>query len=436
MTWLALVAVSWLLVCWSAWGCYALRDFAYARLEERCRRLGRPARFSQILKQQEMALLALELVLILAVIAYSISACVLVGWFHDGAERDLLERIVQSIGLLVAIIVGAVQLPWAISRIGSEAFLDVNWPVISSWIFLTQPLLRAGVAFAATLRQFFGMEESDADGVNDIGDEIRSVVDEGQREGVLESDAGEMIHGVMELQNEDVGAIMTPRTEMYSLPVDLPLDEARQRLVESGHSRVPVIGDTTDDIIGILYAKDLLRALAPPKDHEPFPVLRNVVREPLYVPVTTEIPKLLELMKRERVQMAIVLDEYGGVAGLVTMEDILEEIVGEISDEYDDQKRPADAAVKVISPDAIEAGGRARLSELDEQFSFGFPEDGEADTLAGFVFSQFGKLPTVGESVVWQNLRLTVLAADRRKITRVRIDRTSPEESRSPAQML
>src|SRR5262249_2977933 len=176
-----------------------------------------------------------------------------------------------------------------------------------------------------------------ADDAAVVGDEIRAVVDEGRREGVIESDAGQMIHRVMELQDEDVAAIMTPRTEMFCIDVESSLDEARLKLIESGHSRVPVIGESTDDILGLLYAKDFLKAVGPHRSGDPIPVLRDLLREPVYVPVTTQIPALLELLKRKKVHIAIVLDEYGGVAGLVTMEDILEEIVGEIADEFDDE---------------------------------------------------------------------------------------------------
>ena len=131
------------------------------------------------------------------------------------------------------------------------------------------------------------------------------------------------------LQQEDVAAVMTPRTDMDCVEAQLSLDEARRRMIEAGHSRMPVIGNSTDDIVGILYAKDLLRHLSDGAESSQ-PVLKDIVREPFYVPETTGIDKLLESMKRRRVHIAIVLDEYGGVAGLVTMEDVLEQIVGEI----------------------------------------------------------------------------------------------------------
>jgi CBS domain containing-hemolysin-like protein len=150
-------------------------------------------------------------------------------------------------------------------------------------------------------------------------------------------------------------------------------------------------------------------------------VLRDIIRDPVFVPITTEIPSLLELMKRQKVHIAIVHDEYGGVAGLVTMEDILEEIVGEIADEYDDEEQADD--IHEVNASTVEVSARVRLDELNRRFDFGLPEDGEFDTVGGFVFSQKGSMPSPGESFTWQKLRLTVLNADARVVKRLRIDR-------------
>ena len=202
---------------------------------------------------------------------------------------------------------------------------------------------------------------------------------------------------------------------------DLTLEEARQQLIESGHSRIPVIGDSTDDVLGILYAKDLLKALAPTRSGQAIPVLRDIIREPVFVPITTAIPSLLELMKREKVHIAIVHDEYGGVAGLVTMEDILEEIVGEIADEYDEEQ--VGDEIHELDEKSVEVSARVRLDELNRRFDFGLPEDGEFDTIGGFVFAQKGSMPSAGESFGWQKLLFTIINADARMVKRLRIDR-------------
>ena len=214
---------------------------------------------------------------------------------------------------------------------------------------------------------------------------------------------------------------MTPRTEMMCVAADCTLEEARVSLIEAGHSRMPVIGDSTDDVLGILYAKDLLKALEPHRTGEPIAVLRDIIRDPLYVPLTTPIPALLELMKRQKVHIAIVNDEYGGVSGLVTMEDILEEIVGEIADEYDEDDQSEDD-IRTVSPSIIETEGRVRLDELNRRFDYGLPPSDDFDTIGGFAFSHIGRMPSAGETLDWERLRLTILEADARRIQRVRIE--------------
>jgi CBS domain containing-hemolysin-like protein len=251
--------------------------------------------------------------------------------------------------------------------------------------------------------------------------EILSVVDEGQREGIIEPQARTMIHRVRELQLEVVASIMTPRTEMHVLQQDTPLDQARSVLLEGGHSRVPVVGDTTDDIIGILYAKDLLMHIHNTNGH--MVELKNIVREAIYVPETTGIDKLLERMKREHVHIAIVIDEYSGVAGLVTLEDILEEIVGEITDEYDPEE---EEDIHQISDDVVEVDARVHVDELNELFQFDLPEDGDFETIGGFVCNQLGRVPKNREAFSWRNMQVTVLNVGKRKIHKIRleIDRT------------
>jgi CBS domain containing-hemolysin-like protein len=227
-----------------------------------------------------------------------------------------------------------------------------------------------------------------------------------------------MIHRVMELREVETGSIMTPRTDMICIRAEATLEEARELLLQAGHSRIPVIGESTDDIIGILYAKDLLRYVNIVNGQ---PVaLKEIVREPYYVPETTGIDKLLEMMKRERVHVAIVVDEYGGVAGLVSMEDILEEIVGEIVDEYDAAE---DTGIVAVSPDIIDVDSRVHIDDLNEQFQLDLPEDADYDTVGGFVFRQLGRVPVNGDQFTWGRLRVTVKKADKRRIHKIRLQR-------------
>ncbi len=421
-----LVFVLMAVACWSALGCDALRDFSYSRLEELCAKRGVAARFGLILKMQGQALLALEFLLTLSTLGLAAALCSWIGWPEVDARQSLgggtIQFLVRYAFFAALTFIAADLLPWTIARVASEPFLCTFWPIIETLQTFLTPLLWFANQLDRYAHRLVGRAEQETDDTSKFEEEIRSVAAEGEREGALDSGSTAMIQRVMQLQDEDVGAIMTPRTEMDCVSADLTLEEARQQLIESGHSRIPVIGDSTDDVLGILYAKDLLKALAPPRTGQIIPVLRDIIREPVFVPSSTAIPSLLELMKRQKVHIAIVHDEYGGVAGLVTMEDILEEIVGEIADEYDDEELADE--IRELDETAVEVSARVRLDELNRRFDFGLPEDGEFDTVGGFVFSQKGSMPSPGESFLWHKLRFTVLNADARVVKRLRIDRS------------
>jgi CBS domain containing-hemolysin-like protein len=424
----------------SALAVYSLRDFSRSRLEKICRFKGRKDRFGVILKQHADALLATELLSTFLMVLFV--ALVFAGmspWQPmaadaiDGPTTQVSESAwsvldgttlvativfvakVVLVGLLLVLV--AVVIPWTVARVAGEKFLYHIWPMLSGLLAVAQPVVSLFYKVDKFAHRLCGLQEPHNGGVSTLTEEIRTVVDEGQREGVIESEARTMIHRVMELQEEDVVAVMTPRTDMHCIQADSTLEEARKQLLEVGHSRIPVIGETTDDIVGILYAKDLLKHMD--AENGQTVQLSQIVREPFYVPETTGIDKLLETMKHKRVHLAIVIDEYSGVAGLVTMEDILEEIVGDIVDEYDSAE---EAGIHPIGPGLTEVAARVHIDDLNEQFGYNLPEDGDFDTIGGFVFNQLGRVPEASESFNWKQLRITVLAADKRKIHRLQIE--------------
>jgi CBS domain containing-hemolysin-like protein len=306
--------------------------------------------------------------------------------------------------------------------VAGETFLYRVWPAIRVAEILLSPLMFLARRLDRLFHRVAGRPEPGTGAAAAISEEILSVVDEGRREGVLEIEAGTMIQRVIELQDEDIAAVMTPRTEMVTIRADATIEDARRKFIEVGHSRVPIVGENVDDVVGILYAKDLLTSLD--GDGSRGRPIRDLVRDPLYVPLTTGVDTVLETMKRERVHLAIVVDEYGGVAGLVTLEDVLEEIVGDIVDEYD----PAEeTGVVRLTPTSFDAEGWVHLDDLNEQFSLDLPEEEDFDTLAGFVVNELARVPEAGEQFTWRNLRLTVTDADRRKVNRVRVEILEPQ---------
>lgn len=224
----------------------------------------------------------------------------------------------------------------------------------------------------------------------------------------------EMIEGVEHLPEKTVKDVMVPRTDTVCVDNTTSMDEILVILVESGHSRIPVYSDTIDNIVGILYAKDVLAALVKKESLE----LKRLIRPPYFVPETKRIDSLLKEFKRRHVHIAIAVDEYGGTAGIVCLEDIIEEIVGEIQDEFDEE---AEQVIK-IGEKAWRCDARIRLEDLNEAIGAQLPI-GEYDSLAGYVFDLFERIPATGEQVTAGDLQFTVEAMEGHRLTIVRIEK-------------
>ncbi len=258
----------------------------------------------------------------------------------------------------------------------------------------------------------------------EIEEEIRAIVAEGTTEGVLEREEGEMIESVLKLGDADVAEIMTPRTDMVSIPVEASLEEAIRIAREAGHSRLPVHEGNRDNIVGIFYVKDLLHHWA---EKEP-PALKDILREPHFIPESRKASGLLEELKRANVHFAVVLDEYGGTAGLVTVEDIVEEVVGELKDEFDRTKEPTWTRVGGAEEATIEADARVHVDDVNEALGVRLPEAEDYDTVGGLVTSIMGRIPRVGEKANSSGVELEVLDADARHVKRLRIRRVREDK--------
>jgi CBS domain containing-hemolysin-like protein len=228
----------------------------------------------------------------------------------------------------------------------------------------------------------------------------------------LEPEQREMIRGVVEFGETTVKEVMVPRIDVNVLPKDAPAEEILERIISSDHTRFPVYDDRIDNIIGILYVKDVLRCLV---KNEPFAV-ENLVRPAFFVPESKHIDDLLREFRKKRVHIAVVVDEYGGVSGIVCMEDILEEIIGDIQDEFDNEQEDVIAA----ADGSYLCDARVNLEDLAEKTGLRFPTD-DFDTLGGFVFNLFGKIPEQDEHIVWKNITFLVTAVEGHRIKTVRI---------------
>lgn len=404
--------------------CFSLRTYSRSRLDELCDKNGNRSRFLDVLKNWERTLIASEAVLIIVALA---TVCVVIAGSQlllPGDPRpstgvDWFNAAMKWLGTAGLLILVGLVGPRSLARVSGERFIYRFWPIIQSVAVIVSPVVRTAMWCDKILHRLYGIDEVDPSDPETLADEIRTVVDAGELLGAIHPHAGSMIDQVMDLKNADVASVMTPRTEMGCIRAAMTAAEARNAVLEAGHTRMPVIGSSTDDIIGILYAKDLLRYVDQDEESATSVALSDICREAFYVPETTSVDRLLETMNRKRVHMAVVLDEYGGVAGVVTMEDILEEIVGEIVDEYDEEETDP---IRRVSDTVNELDARVHIDDLVEEFGYDLPEDRDFDTIGGFVFSHLGRIPEQDESFEWGTLRLTVLEVNERRVLKLRIE--------------
>ena len=256
-------------------------------------------------------------------------------------------------------------------------------------------------------------------------EDIKDLITAGEQSGEVETTEREMIHGVIEFSDTTAREIMVPRTDLVALPVGATLEEAVAEFMESGHSRIPVYGESVDDILGLLYVKDILVRLKAETAGAPPPAIRGMLREPFFVPESKKSDELLRELQRRRVHMAVVVDEYGGTAGVVTIEDLLEEIVGDIIDEYDTERLEV-----VTMPDGTAlVDGRASLDKIQETFDIEIEEETtEAETISGLVTDILGRIPEVNDQVIIEGIRFTVLEVSHNRAERLRAVALPPEE--------
>ena len=253
-------------------------------------------------------------------------------------------------------------------------------------------------------------------------EELRLLVTVGEEEGVLEEEETEMIHSIFEFADTTVREVMVPRIDMVTLSSEATVTQAVDLALQGGFSRIPVYEDTigVDEIIGILYTKDMLRQLREGHDSHP---IRNLLRSAYYVPETKKLDDLLREIRQNRVHMAIVVDEYGSVAGLVTIEDLMEEIVGDIQDEYDHEE----ILYEKVNENEYVINAKMSIYDFNELMDTKLT-DTDYETLGGFVYSQLDKIPGIGDTISYNNMTFTVLATRGRRILKIRVERKQEEE--------
>jgi putative hemolysin len=341
-----------------------------------------------------------------------------VEWLKGSAEAIALV-IVTILVSLFSIVIGEL-VPKALAL----AFPDRTALLLAGPVDLLGRLLAPVVAVLTGLTRMivrpFGADVTKEAQIT--AEELKLIVERGGEEGVLEAEEEQMIHAVIELGESRVHEVMVPRIDIVGLDADVDLETAVDRIIEEGHSRLPVWEGSVDRVLGILYAKDLLPILR--ADSGERPTVRSLLRPPVFVPESMSIDDLLHEFQRRKVHLAIVGDEYGGTAGLVTIEDLLEEIVGEIQDEYDEEEE----MVVHLDDDRVRMDGRASVDEIGDAWEDLDLEElledrDEYDTIGGLVFHRIGGVPKPGDVVELDGLTITVESTDGRRVAKVLVHR-------------
>jgi CBS domain containing-hemolysin-like protein len=268
--------------------------------------------------------------------------------------------------------------------------------------------------FANLILKMFGISTIGGHEAHHSSEELQYLLDQGKESGAIENNEHELIKNVFDFNERLVKNIMVPRTKMIGIELTTTHDDILTKVIKEGYSRIPVYDDTIDKIVGIVHAKDILPLLAGSKEV----ILTEIIRKPYFIHESKKINDLMAEFQQKRIQIAIVLDEFGGTAGMVTLEDIVEELVGEIQDEYDEEKPIVD---KVSDTEFI-VNATASIYDINEYLPHDLPEDGDYDTVAGLLSTLFGKIPEVGETHEFNGYIFTILKKAEQNVESVKLE--------------
>jgi len=394
----------------------ALQHYSRVKLLARAKRDGREDTLATLLDRDDDIFFASKMgrgLTQLIGLAFLVVGIVLLGDDSaGGSDGSAGGSLALSLVLGAFFLVFNVAAPYVLGQGFAEPIL---YHLLRPYARAITPLTAASsVLRRATARLLRATTHEEDDPTDEITDEILSAVDEGAYEGSLEDTEKRMIEGVIDLRDVTAAHIMTPRTEMVALALDDTVDDALARSRERGLSRLPVYRETPDDVAGVLFMKDLLPYLGAKET----PPIQGLLRTPLFVPGTKIVRELLQEMRIHQMHLAIVLDEYGGTAGLVTIEDILEEIVGEIADEHEGA---TPVGVLRIADNVATVEGKLHIDDLNEALDTEIPESDEYETVGGLLFTHMGRVPSAGEHCDLDGVQFTVLESDERRIHRVKV---------------
>lgn len=422
--WWALSFVGFLLSSTGGLGGELLDRFAGRPFEAYCRLKRNRERFGAVLDHQDAAIRGSEYLRMIGTVLFLIGGTTAICVAQSPLNLWRLGNwAVCSVGLMMMV---HVWLPAAVTRFASKSVLYHTWPFWKSLSIFMSPLAAPGALIELITRRLTGTIEKDDEEEEQLEDEIRTIVTAGTREGYFGPGVREMIQGVMTLHEDTVGHIMTPRSDVDAIDLSWDWSRILRTIVDAERTRFPVFEGTLDQVIGVLYVKDLLPFLS--KAQGPDKPLGEIIRNVWTVPVDRSVEEILREFLHNRSHMAIVLDEFQQTVGVVTIEDALEEIVGEIVDESDEEE---ELGIEILNETTVIVDGRVMMDDLNESTGWNLPERDDYETIAGYVLYQIGAIPEAGQQLTIDGTDIEILKATNRKIESMKI-----RHSRLPDQEL
>ena len=323
---------------------------------------------------------------------------------------------VATIGMTIIILIFGEITPKIIAKNHSLKIAGVVIVIVYWLSFFTKPLIKILIWISKFIGRLLGIELED-EKLMITEEDIISFVNVGEAEGIIEEDEKEMIHSIVGFGETTAKEVMTPRTAMLAFEGNKTIDNIWYEMVDNGFSRIPVYEDTIDNILGVLYIKDIMNSI---KDGNTDVPIKNFIRPGYFVPETKSIIEILKEFKTLKVHIALVLDEYGGIVGLLTIEDLIEEIVGEIRDEFDTQE---EEFIKQIDENSYEVDAMIDIETLDKELSLSLPESDDYESLGGLIVTELGRLANIGDELEFNEVKLKVLEINKMRVSRVLIEK-------------
>ena len=401
----------------------ALRTFSRVKLQDAFEAANKEDLSDSLVKNAEKLILACSLYRLILNMCVLLLLLAVFARLRNGPPL-FIDYVLTFIIAAAIFSIFTLAIPHAWAKYAGEKILGRTYRLLTFCTAIASPVLYILRIYDGFVRRLAGVVRTTPDQLQEEKqEEFLNGLEQHRTEGVLDEEEQQMIENVLELSDTTADEIMTPRTDIVAVEVNSDLQTVLDIINSAGHTRVPVYEKNIDNIIGLIYAKDLLSEVG--REKADFK-LRDKLRKAYFVPETKPLRSLLHEFQNQKLHIAIVLDEYGGTAGIVTLEDILEELVGEITDEYEE---PMPKPVRKIDHNTIEADARTYVDDLNDEFELNLPEDEDYDTIGGFVFSHLGYVPKTGQTFDYQNLKFTITSAEARRIKRIKICKATDQQN-------